>query len=149
MALVHLAVRVVHVLGMALLLGGAAFAWGCLRWRPGGGDGDALAVAAGYEWLFWGAAGAMVATGVGNLGALAPGVPGPDTYWGAVLAAKLAAVVGLLVGSIARTFLVTQARTRACDVHPVPVAGILRRSYAATAVYLAGVVVLAEVLAHG
>lgn len=141
----HLLVRGVHVLGMALLVGGAAFTWGWLRFghgdRDAGTEPSAVEVAAGYEWLFWGAAGVVVATGVGNLGALAPAVPRPDTPWGVALLTKLGAVLGLLLGSVVRTLSVAQ-----WDGDGVR---RLRRSYAATALYLCAVLALAEVLAHG
>ncbi|MEA5388152.1 hypothetical protein VB773_00310 [Haloarculaceae archaeon H-GB2-1] len=47
---VHLAVRTVHLLGMVALVSGAVVVWGALRREPG----DPEALAAGYEWLFWG-----------------------------------------------------------------------------------------------
>ncbi|MFB6160414.1 MAG: hypothetical protein ABEJ61_04455 [Haloferacaceae archaeon] len=136
-ALAHLTVRVVHVLAMAAVVGGACVA-AALLWR----DVAPLATAVTYEWLFWAGAGLLVATGVGNLGALAPAVPGGR--WGAVLAGKLVAVGALLVGSLLRTLVVCRVRAGA----PLP-ARRLRRGYGATAAVLVGVVVLAEVLAHG
>lgn len=136
MALHHLLVRSVHVLGMALLVGGSVAAWAALRWT----DADPRRVAAGHEWLFWTALGAMVATGVGNLGTLAPAVPGPASAWGATLTVKLLAVLGLLVGSAARVLAVEGGRGGR---------GGLRRAYAATVWYLVGLLALAEVLAHG
>lgn len=144
MALGHLAIRVVHVLGMALLVGGAAFAWGYYRRLPDHPQSDnQQAVAAGYEWLFWGAMGVMVMTGVGNLGALAPGLPGPETAWGTTFTVKVIAVLGLLVGSVVRTLAVT---------HPAD-AGLnpqwCQRAYGVTALALVGILILAEVLAHG
>lgn len=138
-ALLHLLVRSVHVLGMALLVGGAAFTWGYLRWVASSGE-TGLAVAAGYEWLFWTALGTMVVTGVGNLGALAPAVPGPGTAWGGTLMVKLLAVLGLLLGSAVRTLLVDRVRTAPATLTPW---------YGATAAYLVGLLALAEVLAHG
>ncbi|WP_254543180.1 hypothetical protein [Halomarina pelagica] len=106
----------------------------------------AVAVAAGYERLFWGAAGVAVMTGVGNLGALAPGLPPSDSAWGLALTVKLAGVLGLLLGSVPRTLLVAR-----CDAAGTVGDGVrtLRRGYGATALYLTGVLALAEVLAHG
>lgn len=79
----HLAVRAVHVLGMAILLGGAAFTWDVLRTNP-----DAsLRQVVDYEWVFWGTAGVMLVTGVGNLAAV--GAPGPTARWGTVFLPKL------------------------------------------------------------
>ncbi|MFC7155727.1 CopD family protein [Halomarina halobia] len=149
---IHLAIRWLHVLSVALLLGGAVLAWVSLR-RIGEVErreryGEyAVAVAAGYERLFWGAAGVAVMTGVGNLGALAPGLPPSDSAWGLALTVKLAGVLGLLLAAVPRTLLVAR-----CD----EAAGAtgrrvrtLRRGYGATALYLTGVLGLAEVLAHG
>ena len=145
-----LLIRSVHVLGMALLLGGAVTTWAAVRFgtSPDSGYGRfPVRVAATYEWLFWGALGVLVLTGVGNLGALAPGIPGPGTGWGAVFAVKLAVVVGLLLGSAARTLAV--ARVAASATAGTPPADRLRLAYAATAGYLLFLLALAEVLAHG
>ncbi|MFC7046640.1 CopD family protein [Halobacteriaceae archaeon GCM10025711] len=137
-----LVVRWGHVLGMAVAVGGATLAWWLLR---GPLDGAAAGrVAEAYEWLFWGALGLLVMTGVGNLGALAPAVPGPDTRWGVVLAGKLLLVVGFLVGSLVRTLVVRRA-----DPSASRHVAVMRRGYAVTALVLVGVLALAEVLAHG
>lgn len=144
MALSHIAIRVVHVLGMALLVGGAVVVWGYYRWLPAGLESDnRLAVAAGYEWLFWGAMGVLVMTGVGNLGALAPGLPGPETDWGVTFTVKVVAVLGILVGSVVRTLVIARRRRATVGPH------WLRRAYSLTALALVGVMALAEVLAHG
>lgn len=143
MALLHVLVRLIHVAGMGVLLGGAVLSSVGVR----AGDDDPLGTAAAYEWLFWGAAGLVVLTGVGNLGALAPAVPGSGTEWGLTFAVKLLGVAGLLVGSLVRTLAV--ARLRAIDT-PIPGAGDrLSATYVATAGYLLVLVGLAEVLAHG
>lgn len=138
-----LLVRWVHVLGMALLLGGAALTWAIVR------DDTSTRAAATYEWLFWAGAGVLVATGVGNLGSLGATIPDPGTSWGLALSLKLIAVVGLLVGSAVRSLAVV--RWLAADRPTVTDAGSRRlaASYAATAVYLTLVVAIAEVLAHG
>lgn len=171
-ALSHLLVRTVHVLGMALLLGGAALTWVSLRWTdtptatvpadgartaPGTDAGSESpdgatsapatgavvgppAIAVGYEALFWTGVGAMVVTGVGNLGALAPAIPGPGTAWGATLAGKLLAVLGLLIGSALRSLVVERSSGAPRALSPW---------YAATTAYLTGLLLFAEVLAHG
>lgn len=146
---VHLAVRFLHVLAMALVLGGAVVLWGLFHRLDQTTDGSAeLATASRYEWLFWTAVGALVATGVGNLGALSPGVPGPTTGWGRTLAVKLLAVVAFLLLSAVRTALVDRLEHR--PIAPsASECRLLARSYAATAIYLGAVVALAEVLAHG
>jgi uncharacterized membrane protein len=137
MAALHLLVRTVHVLGMVLLLGGSAFAWNALRVDP---DSSFPAL---YEWLFWGAMGAMLVTGVGNLGVL--GAPGPATRWGRLLTVKLALVLAVLLGSLLRTLVVERLR----EGDTTAASGSLRRLYGATTLALLAVVVLAEVLAHG
>lgn len=138
----HLLVRWAHVLGMALLFGGSLLTWALFR------DGRPIRAAATYEWLFWAGAGVLVATGVGNLGALAPAVPGPGTAWGRPLALKLLAVLGLLVGSVPRTLAVVRWLGDP-PARPPAAARRLRACYGATTAYLLLVVALAEVLAHG
>ena len=139
------AVRTLHVLGMAVLLGGAAAVWYLARTEgaSGGSTGraDLGALATGYEWVFWGAVGVVVVTGVGNLGAV--GAPGPETRWGAIFFGKLLVVVGFVLGSVVRTVAVARL-----DGAPVR-AAFCRRAYGATTGVLLALVVLAEVLAHG
>jgi len=135
----HLAVRTVHVLGMAVLLGGAGLVWLAARQRIA----SITALARTYEWLFWGAFGVLVATGIGNLGAL--GAPGPATRWGQVVLVKLSLVALFVVASAVRTLAVA----RIGDTAPVAVATWHERAYGATALSLLGLVALAEVLAHG
>jgi len=154
LALSRLAIRSIHVLAMAVAVGGAALAWLSLRRVAEGtsrsttvspdvaASDAAFDIVATYEWLFWGSLGALVLTGVGNLGSLAPTLPGGQ--WKAVLDAKLPLVVALLVGSAVRTLLLVRARNGGS----VPPA-LLRRAYAATALVLGAVVALGEVLAHG
>jgi hypothetical protein len=72
-AATHLFVRWIHVLAMAVALGGAVLAWGVSRVAD---TETTLAVATTYEFAFWAALGALVMTGVGNLGALAPAAGG-------------------------------------------------------------------------
>lgn len=144
MALLHVLVRWVHVAGMAVLVGGAALAWATTR----SGD-DATPTAVVYEWLFWGAVGLVVLTGVGNLGAMAPAVPGPETRWGTTLAVKLAAVLGLLAGSLVRTLAVVRWRALDAPAGDTQTGDRLPAVYAGTVGYLLVLVALAEVLAHG
>ena len=133
----HLAIRTVHVLAMALLVGGAAGLWAAARRRVD----DLHVLARRYEWLFWAALGGLVVTGVGNLGAL--GAPGPGTRWGRTLLAKLVIVALFVLGSAVRTLAVTRTD------RSTPLAAWGRRAYGLTTVTLLGLVVLAEVLAHG
>ena len=146
----HLLVRWVHVLGMAALFGGAVLVWGVLRLDEASEDPPAgLRVAATYEWLFWAGLGLLVLTGVGNLGSMAPAIPGPETRWGAAFATKLLGVFGLLIGSLIRTLGVVGVRSRRASRLSPRVFLRLRAGYAATAVLLLSIVALAEVLAHG
>jgi len=134
----HIAVRTVHVLCMAGLVGGAATVWLSARRRLDG----SLVLAQTYEWGFWAALGVLVATGIGNLGAL--GAPGPATRWGEVLLVKLSLVALFVLASAVRTLAVVRidaGSTAAIDWH--------RRAYGLTTVALLALVALAEVLAHG
>lgn len=148
-----LAVRWLHVLGMAAVVGGSALTWWSFR-RVGSDETDAsvgvataVGLAATYERLFWAGMGVLVMTGVGNLGSLAPHVPMADTPWGTVFAVKLLAVMAVLALSVVRTLVVHRCQ-RAAAVSASD-ARTLRTSYAATTLALVGVVALAEVLAHG
>lgn len=161
-ALTSLAMRTLHVLTVTVLVGGSAAAWYGYR----SGAITDLAAADRFEWLFWTGIGALVLTGVGNLGALGP--PGPTTDWGRTLLVKLTLVVVLVCGSAVRTMVVVRAREaarpvadggRECDggpadegrnsPSPVPHREVLSKAYGATTGLLLALVVLAEVLAHG
>ncbi|MFB6171570.1 MAG: CopD family protein [Haloarculaceae archaeon] len=148
MATYPLATRFVHVLGMALLLGGSAGTWGALRWFEGR-PARAFGLAVRYEWLFWGVVAVMVVTGVGNVGAFGRGLPGPDSAWGATFTAKLLAVAGLLAGSLVRSLLVERCDDRSAPATRRAALARVRVSYGATAWYVVGLLALAEVLAHG
>ncbi|MBV0923926.1 CopD family protein [Halomicroarcula limicola] len=144
--MVSLAVRTLHVLTVAVLVGSTVALWYGYRTAAV----TDLAAARRYEWLFWGALGVLVLTGVGNLGAL--GVPGPTTDWGRTLLAKLLAVLGVVLGSAIRTLVVVRAGERngsGADTMNMALRGTLGRSYGVTAGALLALVVLAEVLAHG
>ncbi|WP_318567803.1 hypothetical protein [Salinigranum marinum] len=137
-----LLVRWLHVLAATVAVGGSVLTWALLR--AGRLDLDvALFAARGYEWLFWAAVGTLVATGVGNVGAFAPTLPGGR--WRTVLDLKLGLIAVVLVGSALRATLLARLRTR-----PHPTAGrLLRVSYGATAAGLVVLLSLAAVLAHG
>ncbi len=145
----HVAVRLVHVIAMSLVVGGSTMLWVRAERASGrGAIGEVRALAVEYEWLFWGAVGLLVATGVGNLGALAPAVPSTDTHWGLALAVKLLGVVGLLVGSAVRTSMVGALDGLAAG-NAAHVRRRLRQGYAATTLWLGALVLLGVVLAHG
>jgi uncharacterized membrane protein len=138
MAALHQLIRFLHVTGMAVLLGGAAFTWNAMR----AGD-RSLAQLVQFEWVFWATMGVMVVTGVGNLGAL--GAPGPGTRWGTVLTGKLLVVLAFVLASAVRTFTVLEVRRR----DRATAGPTVRRLYAGTAWTLLALVGFAEVLAHG
>jgi uncharacterized membrane protein len=138
----HLFVRLVHVLAMAVILGGAAFVWQAARTD----EFDSLRTMRRFEWVFWGAVGLLVATGVGNLGVLGP--PGPSTHWGTVLTVRLVVVFVFLLLSIVRSLAVLRVRDRE-SASETPAFDRHRMLYAGTAWWLVLVVALAEVLAHG
>ncbi|WP_380681161.1 hypothetical protein [Salinigranum sp. GCM10025319] len=163
LASTSLAVRWLHVLAATVAVGGSVLTWVHLRVEAsdhdderidgdGNGDGDgglaldggsALSVARGYEWLFWAAVGTLVMTGVGNLGAFAPTLPGGR--WRTTLDAKLALLVVVLLGSAVRVLLLRRVRREPS----VAATRVLRRVYGVTAVGLVALLTLAEVLAHG
>ena len=134
-------VRLAHVLAMAVAVGGAALLWAAVGTAARSGDkGAVVPLCRAYEWLFWGSLGVLAMTGVGNLGALGRGLPGPGTGWGALLGLKLLLVATFLVFSAVRTVVVADGR---------PGSRALELSYGITTVWLLGVVAVAEVLAHG
>lgn len=144
-------VRWLHVVAAVSILGGAGLAWWMVRDATRTDDPSrvaaALSASQAYEWGFWAAVGVVVATGVGNLGALAPAVPGPDTGWGTTLSVKLMLALALLVGSVVRTVLA--ASPPAGQPRDSRHLAVLRSAYTVTAVWLLVIVGFAEVLAHG
>ncbi|WP_224448563.1 CopD family protein [Haloprofundus salilacus] len=146
-----LLVRLLHVTGVGVAVGGAVLTWAASHRAVSTGRADAvdgaLVVAETYEWLFWGALGAVVASGVGNLGSLGLGVSGPETAWGTTLALKLTVLAAFLAGSAARTLSVSFAAARSNA--DAATAGRLRATYAVTTVVLLALVGFGEVLAHG
>jgi hypothetical protein len=135
-----LAIRWPHVAAMAVAFGGAFLvAW--LSWRT---RDDFIETASRYEQVFWAAAGVLVMTGIGNLGALGVGLLDPGTAWGATLVAKLWLVAALIIVSLPRSLavvlLASQARARPVDLRPV---------YTVTTSIFAVIVALAIVLANG
>lgn len=137
----HLFVRWLHLLAMAVALGGSVLAWGVSRVAAADAE-TSLAAATTYEVAFWGALGVLVVTGVGNLGALAPAIP--RGRWGIAFLAKLGLLLTVLVGSAVRT-----ATVRAASDAATPPTTTLERGYALTTLALIAVVALAAVMAHG
>ena len=140
----HLIVRWSHIAAMAAALGGALLVTAVVftRREPSG----ALVAALAYERLFWAAAGVLVMTGVGNLGAFGRALPEPRTEWGSAFTVKLFAVALLVAISLPRTLAVLRLERAAGD--GLAVRGPLRAVYAGTVALLAIIVFVAEVLAH-
>ncbi|HEX4743965.1 MAG TPA: hypothetical protein VFW12_04765 [Candidatus Limnocylindria bacterium] len=140
----HLIVRWSHVAAMATALGGALLITVVVFSRRG--PSGALAAALAYERLFWAAAGVLVMTGVGNLGAFGRALPEPRTDWGSTFTVKLVAVALLLAISLPRTLAVL--RLERASSEGLAAGGALRTIYAGTVAMLAVIVFVAEVLAH-
>lgn len=144
LAVTTLGVRWLHVLAATVAVGGSVLTWLRFRLDPDAENiDDALLVARGYEWLFWAAIGTLVMTGVGNLGAFAPTLPGGA--WRTTLDVKLGVLTLFAVGSAVRVQLLI--RVDAASTRPPN--RLLQRAYGVTAVSLVALLTLAEVLAHG
>jgi hypothetical protein len=144
----HVGIRWVHVAAMATAFGGAVTVL-ALAARPGVATASALVgVAVRYEWLFWGAAGVLAMTGIGNVAAFGAGLADPSTPWGATLMLKLGSVLALVVLSLPRTLAVARMSGSAgMTVSGLPVR--LRNLYGSTTGAFAVILALAIWLAHG
>ena len=147
-AILSIAYRLLHLLGMGILVGGALV---LAMSAVGAADSQTrwLCLALRYERLFWPVLALQVLTGVGNIGTLGEAVPGPATLWGGWLALKFIAI-GLVVPlSLTRT--VAVARLVAVSERALPARGMsmFGRMYLTSAALLAAVVYLAVRLAHG
>ena len=135
----YLAVRVIHLLVVGAILGGSAALWLVLRI-----DGSlAPRVLAWFEAVFWGLAGLVVFTGLGNL--VTAGVPVTGTERGTAFALKLGCILLLAFASLVRTTAVFRLTRGGSDGRHVR----LRWLYALTAWGSVVIVSLAGVLAHG
>jgi hypothetical protein len=139
-----LVVRWAHVAGMAAILGGALLVWLLTARRSRIDDGIVVHVAERYEWIFWGAIGLQVMTGVGNLGAFGDALPAAGSAWGTKLVVKLLAVLALAVLSVPRTLVVAAMATQRRALPRV-----LPALYAGTTASVVGILGLAVWLAHG
>jgi putative copper export protein len=137
-------VRWAHVGGMAAILGGALLVWWLAAERDQVVRDVAVRAAERYEWIFWGAIGLQVMTGIGNLGAFGNGLPPPGSAWGTKLVIKLVSVLALAILSVPRTLAVA---TIARSVDP-PLRN-LSAVYGATTVGVIGILGLAVWLSHG
>jgi hypothetical protein len=144
----HVVIRWVHVAAMATAFGGAVTIF-ALSAHPGVDTATALVgVAVRYEWLFWGAAGVLAMTGIGNLAAFGAGLPEPSTPWGSTLTVKLESVLALVILSLPRTLAVARMSGPTATM----VSGVLvrlRNLYGATTGAFAVILALAIWLAHG
>ncbi len=150
--------RWVHIASAALMLGGAALLWalasrGSRRGVPPRSPSDQtdllLFAAERYEWLFWGALGLIVLTGIGNLGAFGFSIPDPDTVWGVRLTVKLALVGAFMLFSLLRTLVVVRARQAGESLEASRAIRLFRIFYPVTALTVFGILLLAVLLAHG
>jgi hypothetical protein len=131
-----LAIRSLHVAAMAAAFGGAILVtW--LAWRRP--PDRVIDIALGYEQLFWLAAGVLVMTGFGNLGAFGAALPVPP----ATGDARSSRSSWSWRCSIPRSLAVIELSGRPGG------GGALRAAYTGTTGVLAVIVGLAVVLAHG
>lgn len=126
-----LTVRWIHFVGLATILGGAIAV--ALPPTP------SIVLARRYEYIFWGAIGLVVVSGIGNVGYLAPSVPEFGSRWGQLFALKLLVVFGLIVMSLVRTGIIVQTLDESPD----------RRWYALTALWTILLVAIAVVMVRG
>ncbi len=148
-----LLVRWIHVIFMAILLGGAALLWSW-RFRPNV-IGQALpasaflSVAERYEGLAWLGIGLLVLTGIGNLAAFREGLPGWNTPWGNKLIAKLLSYLFFMIFSLFRSMVVVRLGMDSGEAESSPNWRLLRFFYAGTALFAILILFLAVWLAHG
>jgi putative copper export protein len=139
--------RLVHLAGMAALLGGAL--WVTLGALGADGPSAVLVAARRYEWLFWPLLALQVLTGIGNVALSGKGSLGPETAWGGFLLGKLGAVLAVLLLALLRSLVVAHL----VDGGPAPLdrtgARRLGGLYLASTLSLATVVLFAVRLAHG
>jgi hypothetical protein len=129
---------------MAAILGGALLVWSLSLRRNRANDGLVVDLAERYEWIFWGAIGLQVMTGVGNLGAFGNALPASASDWGTKLIVKLVAVLALALLSVPRTLAMV---AMAGDERPRP--RLLSALYGGTTAIVVAIAGLAVWLAHG
>lgn len=135
----YVLVRLVHVLGGAVLLGGSATLW--LAFRVA--DSVDAALLWWYEALFWFVFGAVVFTGTGNLAGFGAPPAGTDRWL--ALTAKFVVLLAVAVGSLVRTFGVSRLADSARRTSNTR----LRLLYGLTALTFGLVFGLAGVVARG
>ncbi len=151
--LLSLLVRWIHVISMAILLGGAALLWSW-RIRPNG-TGQALSasaflsVAERYEGMAWLGIGLLVLTGIGNLAAFREGLPAWNTTWGNKLIAKLLIILFFIGYSLFRSMVIARLAMDSERADSSSSYRILRPLYAGTALFTILILFMAVWLAHG
>lgn len=158
--LLTVAIRWLHVVAMAVALGGAVLLL-VLSLGPASValEGALMRAADGYEHAFWGAIGILVMTGIGNLAAFGAQLPSPDSRWGTTMLVKLGGVLVLALLSLPRT--VAVARMASLEIVPdgAAPAGVgpggrassarrIRDLYGATTALLLAILGLAVWLSH-
>lgn len=136
-----LAIRAVHVVAAAFAVGAPVALFMVVRAGPASDLVEGLVRS--VERTHWVALATLVATGVGNLGALGEAISDPGTGWGQTFLAKMGFVLLLLVVSAVRTFVI--AGQSMATVAP----NRLAAWYGVTGVAGMAVLLLAVVLAHG
>lgn len=145
---VEAAVRLVHVLAMAVVVGGATAIWAMVR-RAGPEQMPPMSTALRYERWFWAAVGLLVMTGVGNVGALGDAFPPFTSTRGLVFAVKFGLVLALLILSLLRMLVIA----RLASLPARSLTDIGRRAvtgwYRTTALTGGGIAALGVLVAHG
>lgn len=136
-----LGIRLLHVIAAAVAVGAPVALALVVRASPEPRVLEAL-VARAERWQ-WIALGVLVATGVGNLGALGEAIPDAGSNWGRTLFVKLGFVVALLAVSAVRTFVIAGQSLATVAT------GRLAAWYGITGALGAAILALAVVLAHG
>lgn len=109
----HVVVRMIHVLAATVLVASPlsmTLLTASARHAPSS-PFAILVLATRIEVAYWLAFGIIVATGVGNLGALGSGLPDPGTTWGLTLTLKLLLVGALALFSAVRAIVVARHST--------------------------------------
>ncbi|MGH8103635.1 MAG: hypothetical protein ACREJQ_03840 [bacterium] len=145
-------VRWVHVVSMAVILGGVGLVWSMApksRSETPITFAVFLRAAEKYEWLFWGAFGLIVMTGVGNLGAFGNAVPDPYSSWGRIFSIKISIVFAFILVSVVRGLVA--AGLSASDAGALNPRGcrLLSGLYGVTLLLVAAILLAAEELSHG
>jgi len=144
------AMRYVHVASITLLAGGALLLTACAARAAAVPEMRIfVSVAVAYEWIFWGAAGITVATGVSNLGLNGDGLLGANTGWGTALSLKLALVLVRLAVSLIRSELVMRFQQRSHSGEPGTMPRPLAVLYGLTTAAIFGAAWIGLGLAHG